>query len=93
MVEPFIDQIKSALGAYDIDDDTRALMIENILVGAANDAFDAIHNPGIALEDRVVVIHDEMAKNQNYWNPDQLEAVRYVMTRLIEMRTGLEAPE
>ena len=91
MAIPFIQQIKEALDLEDVDNDTRAIMIEILVLGAANDAFNAIHTPGIALEDRVGVIFGEMAQDRKHWSSDHLDAVLHVMTRLEEMRKGYEA--
>jgi hypothetical protein len=81
---------KEALDVEVVDNDTRSIMIDLVL-GAANDTFNAIHTPGIALEDRVGVIFGEMSQDRKHWNSDHLDAVLHVMTRLEEIRKVYEA--
>jgi hypothetical protein len=91
MATQFIDRIKEALEVEDVDNETRAVMIETLVVQASIDAFKALHAPGIALEDRIGVIFDEMAQDKEQWNSDHLDAVLHVMTRLEEIRRGYES--
>ena len=91
MAVPFLQQIKEALDVEDVDNDTRAIMIETLVVQASIDAFNAIHAPAISLEDRIGVIFQEMAQDKDLWNSEHLDAVLHVMTRLEEMRKGYEA--
>lgn len=90
---PLRQQILLILRAYEVDEHHKAMDIENIISRAASNAFDAIHTPGIALEDRVGVIFDEMNEDREKWNSDHLYGVIHVMNRLIEMRTGETDPD